>query len=278
MAALRHQNGALSVTPSQLSLFSTEAKSGNEERVPVKFLSLNNLHDNPGAIKKKRRVGRGIGSSKGKTSGRGHKGQNARAGGGTRPTFEGGQTPLFKTLPKRGFRSHKKPLVALNLGRLQDFIDMGRFPGVGDSMDNPITLHHMVKAGMLKPNTTAKHGGAKLLADGKDRLTSEIHLEIGRASSEAIQIVEEKGGSVTTFHFNKKALRQRLKPEKIEYMYREARPPPKYQAYYTNWNKRGYLHPAIQLRKWFLNEGSDFEEKFLKLQGKQGGKEVDNTE
>mmetsp|Transcript_111459 Transcript_111459/g.228216 ORF Transcript_111459/g.228216 Transcript_111459/m.228216 type:complete len:235 (-) Transcript_111459:1057-1761(-) len=97
-----------------------------QEFVPV--LKLNMLQDNPGAVKKKRRIGRGIGSSKGKTSGRGHKGQKARAGGSIPLTFEGGQTRFFKLLPKRGFtnKRHKADMLSLNVGTIQDYIDMGR--------------------------------------------------------------------------------------------------------------------------------------------------------
>ena len=87
-----------------------------------------------------RRVGRGIGSSKGKTCGRGHKGQKARAGGGVSPLFEGGQTKFYKRIPKRGFKNnHAEAMVPLNVGTLQDYIDMGRLtPPSGD--EDPLTM------------------------------------------------------------------------------------------------------------------------------------------
>ena len=66
-------------------------------------MKLNNIHPALGAVQPRMRVGRGTGSGLGKTSGKGHKGQNARSGGGVRPGFEGGQLPLFRRLPKRGF-------------------------------------------------------------------------------------------------------------------------------------------------------------------------------
>ena len=93
---------------------------------PEGVLALNNLRDNPGAKHDKVRVGRGRGSGKGKTGGRGHNGQKSRSGGGPRIGFEGGQTPLRLTLPKRGFVNHKRMTFApLNLHDLQRFIDDG---------------------------------------------------------------------------------------------------------------------------------------------------------
>mmetsp|Transcript_15955 Transcript_15955/g.20849 ORF Transcript_15955/g.20849 Transcript_15955/m.20849 type:complete len:307 (+) Transcript_15955:157-1077(+) len=271
VAAFLRQNDNVGTGPRFMNWFSTRPSEFSlHDRVPVKFLSLNNLHDNPGAIKKYRRVGRGIGSSKGKTSGRGHKGQKSRSGGKVHPLFEGGQTPLHKRLPKRGMGGRKKTLIPFNLGTLQDFIDMGRFPGVGDSLSNPINMRHMVESGALASNTTWKHGGAKLLADGKDRLKSTVHVVIGRASDEALAAVEALGGSVTCVHYNKKALRQILKPpERIKRFYRQARPPSKYQPFYTNWNNRGYLHPAIQMRNWFQGPGKDFEQNFEEIRTSQ---------
>ena len=251
--------------------FSTQAASDDTRRQPITFVKLNNLKDNPGAVKKFRRVGRGIGSSKGKTCGKGHKGQKSRSGFKLpHPLFEGGQTPLHKRLPKRGFKARKKPLLPINLGRIQDYIDMGRLPGAGNSFENPLTMRHMVEAGILADNTTQKHGGAKLLSDGKERFRDPLHIVIGRASREAIRVVEEAGGSVTMVHYNARSLRQVLRrPERVKRFYRQARPPPKYQPFYTNWNNRGYLHPAIQMRKWFLDAGKDFEEKFNNIRKEQ---------
>ena len=94
---------------------------------PEGVMALNNLRDNPHAKYDKVRVGRGNGSGKGKTAGRGHGGQNSRSGGGAPLGFEGGQTPLARTLPKRGFvNKHRMVFTPVNLGRLQDFIDAGR--------------------------------------------------------------------------------------------------------------------------------------------------------
>ena len=238
------------LSPTLQSWFSSSAQATTTK--PVQFLYLNNLHDNPGAVKKKKRVGRGNGSGRGKTCGRGQKGQKARSGSSIPAWFEGGQTPLHKRLPKRGFKSKKKKPIALNLGTVLDHVAMGRLPGVGDSELNPINMWHMIEAGMITPNTTLKRGGIKLLAQGKERIDTPLHLLVGWASKEAIAAVERAGGTVTTFHYNKLALREHVRgPDK--YKHRQARPPPKYQPYYTSMHCRGYLHPGMQLRKWFLD-------------------------
>ena len=85
-------------------------------------MKLHELKSTEGSRKKRNRVGRGMATGNGKTSGRGHKGQNARSGGGTRPGFEGGQLPLFQRLPKRGFTNiHRKEYVIDNLETLNRF-------------------------------------------------------------------------------------------------------------------------------------------------------------
>jgi ribosomal protein L15, bacterial/organelle len=215
-----------------------------EQREVVTFLGLNNLSDNEGAVKTRRRVGRGIGSSKGKTCGRGHKGQKARSGGGVKPFFEGGQTSFIKRVPKRGFKNrHAEPMVPINVGTLQDYIDMGRLI----PSDDPLTIKDLVDAGVTKCSSV-KHG-VKLLAKGKERLKTPIKIEISRASEGAIEAIENVGGEITTVHYNRLALRALLKPEKFEIIPKRARPPPKLMQYYTDYEKRGFLSPEIQLRK-----------------------------
>lgn len=236
-------------------------------REVVNFLTLNNLSDNPGARRYRRRIGRGIGSSKGKTSGRGHKGQKARAGSGVHPTFEGGQTKLYKRLPKRGFTNvHAEEMVPINVGTLQDYIDMGRLPLPADG-DRPLTLKDLVDAGITKASSV-KHG-IKLLGKGQYRLRSPIKIEVSRASDKAIAAIERAGGEITTVHYNRLALRALLKPEKFAgadgvdnededgsgsdsskpVVPRQAKPPPKLMPYYTSYDKRGYLSPLLQLKK-----------------------------
>jgi len=192
----------------------------------------------------KRRIGRGIGSSKGKTSGRGHKGQKSRSGGNIHPTFEGGQTKFYKLIPKRGFNNAKfqEKMNPVNLGTIQDYVDMGRLVV---SPEKVITLKDLVDAGVTG---NIKHG-VKLLAKGSERLKTPIKLNVSRASSSAIDAVEQVGGQVTTVHYNRLALRALLKPEKFNVLPKFARPPPKLMPYYLNWKKnRGYLSPQAQMR------------------------------
>ena len=232
-----------------LSSAAPEMHRDTERRLePVQILRLNNLQDNPGAVKKKRRVGRGIGSSKGKTCGRGHKGQKSRSGSGIPLTFEGGQTPLYKLVPKRGFKNTRHAVIMnpINLGTIQMYITMQRIDPT-----KPITIATMKEAGLFKPNAV-KHG-VKLLATGKETLTHALKIRVNRASAAAIAAVEAAGGSVVSMHYNKLALRTVLRPEKFidRPAPKHARPPPKYQPYYTSYHKRGYLNPAIQMFNWF---------------------------
>lgn len=222
----------------------------NQSREAVKFLFLNNLSDNPGAVKKARRVGRGTGSSKGKTCGRGHKGQKSRSGHGVKPTFEGGQTPFYKTIPKRGFSNKKfaQPMTPLNVGKLQDYIDMGRL-----TPNKVLTMKDFVTAGMFKYNSI-KHG-VKLLGEGK--LRTPVQLEISRASKTAIAAVEQAGGEITTVHYNRLALRALLKPHKFKVLPRRAKPPPKLMPYYTSFEKRGYL--SVELHQKRLMKGKSLQ-------------------
>lgn len=224
---------------------------GNVQEI-VEFLTLNNISDNPGAKRKGRRIGRGIGCSKGKTSGRGHKGQKARAGGGVHPTFEGGQTKFYKRIPKRGFtnKKFKTDMLPLNVGKLQDFIDMGRINLPG-SDDKPLDLKDLVDAGLTK--CSAINDGVKLLSDGRERLRSPIRIHVSRASQGAIEAIESVGGEITTVHYNKLALRALLKPDKFSIIPRFARPPPKLMPYYTSYKNRGYLSQEMQLKKLKLD-------------------------
>lgn len=148
-------------------------------------MQLNELRDNDGARKKRMRVGRGIGSGKGKTSGRGGKGQTARTGVRING-FEGGQTPIHRRLPKRGFKNHTRveyPVV--NLGVLQKAVDDGK-------LDAKVTvdLTALKNAGLLRANQTT----VKLLAKGE--IKTKLSLEVTVASAAAKAAVEKAGGSV----------------------------------------------------------------------------------
>lgn len=223
----------------------------------VRVLRLNDLSDNPGAVKTARRVGRGVGSSKGKTCGRGHKGQKARSGGKVHPTFEGGQTPQYKLFPKRGFNNKRfqAEMYPLNIGTVQNYIDMGRIDA-----SQPITLRTLQEAGIFKANKI-KHG-VKLLGSGK--VKQPIDIQVSRCSTSAVEAVEAQGGTATSVHYNRLALRALLRPQKFEQVPRFSRPPPKWQSYYTRWENRGYLHPAVQMRSW-LGQHSQQESQFEEL-------------
>src|SRR5437763_12469998 len=131
-------------------------------------MKLNEIRDNPGAHYRAKRVGRGIGSGKGKTSGRGGKGQTARSGVAING-FEGGQTPLHRRLPKRGFNNKifQKDYKVVNLGRLQQALDAGKL-----SAEGAIDVKGLVAAGVLR----RPGDGVRLLAKGelKAALTIEV--------------------------------------------------------------------------------------------------------
>ena len=149
-------------------------------------MKLNQIADRPGARKKRMRIGRGIGSGMGKTGGRGGKGQTARAGVSIKG-FEGGQMPLHRRLPKRGFRNtpFALKLNEINLGKVQAAIDAGLIDA-----GQPITVESMVKAGLMR---RAK-AGVKLLGHGEFK--SKAEFSVWRASQSAIAAIEKAGGSV----------------------------------------------------------------------------------
>ncbi|GBD45076.1 50S ribosomal protein L15 [bacterium HR40] len=148
-------------------------------------MRLNELRDRPGARKAPKRVGRGIGSGLGKTAGRGTKGQKARSGGAKR-TFEGGQMPIHRRLPKRGFKNPFKAVYAeLNLDRLQQAIDKGRIDPT-----KPIDGPTLVAAGVVR----RLYDGVRLL--GRGELRQPVTIEVAGASARAIAQVEAAGGRV----------------------------------------------------------------------------------
>ena len=148
-------------------------------------MRLNELSDRPGATKPKKRLGRGIGSGLGKTSGKGQKGQKARAGVAIKG-FEGGQMPLYRRLPKRGFNNiFAKAYNEVNLGKVQSAVDGGRLDG-----KNPITVDALLAAGLIR----RKRDGVRLLGSGE--LKAKLAFEVTGASSSAIKAVEAKGGNV----------------------------------------------------------------------------------
>lgn len=149
-------------------------------------MNLNELRDNPGARYYKKRLGRGIGSGKGKTSGKGVKGQLARSGVAING-FEGGQLPLYRRLPKRGFKNIFRRIYAeLNLKTLSIAVEQGK-------LDASVVINEeaLRKAGLFKGK---KYSGVRLLAKGE--VNQALNLEISGASAAAVQAVEKAGGSV----------------------------------------------------------------------------------
>lgn len=150
-------------------------------------MKLNDLRDNPGSRLKSKRLGRGIGSGKGKTSGKGVKGQKAREGVALNG-FEGGQLPIYRRLPKRGFNNiFRKEYSAVNVGAVQAAIAAGRIDASGD-----VTEDALRAAGLVRGKTA----GVRLLAKGE--ITQPVRFTVSGASAAAVAAVEKAGGSVTT--------------------------------------------------------------------------------
>jgi len=142
-------------------------------------MKLSNLKIVPGSRKKRNRVGRGIGSGNGKTSGRGQKGQKSRSGGSPHPWFEGGQMPLQRRVPKRGFTNiFKKSYELVNLRDLKDL-----------SVDGPLTPDLMKEKGLIQ-----KTGAVKVLADGE--LSGALTIHAHKFSKSAVEKIEKSGGKV----------------------------------------------------------------------------------
>ena len=148
-------------------------------------MRLNELRDNDGSTKNRMRVGRGIGSGKGKTAGRGVKGQKSRSGVAIKG-FEGGQMPLHMRLPKRGFnKPNRKAWAEINLGRIQKAIDAGLI-----NAKKPIDSNVLIAAGLVRRELD----GIRLLAKGE--LKTKVEITVAGASKPAIEAVEKAGGKV----------------------------------------------------------------------------------
>ncbi|MGZ9810933.1 50S ribosomal protein L15 [Pseudoroseicyclus sp. H15] len=148
-------------------------------------MKLHELSDNPGATKKRMRVARGPGSGKGKTAGRGIKGQKSRSGVAIKG-YEGGQMPLYQRLPKRGFnKPNRKEYTVINLGLIQTFIDAGKI-----DVKNEITEDALVASGLVR----RKRDGVRVLAKGE--ITSKVTLSVTGASAGAVEAVKAAGGTL----------------------------------------------------------------------------------
>lgn len=229
--ALRCLLGRLSLTPfSSTSLIVRQPLFYTPIRTIItddpSSVKLNNLRDNPGAVKKGIRLGRGIGTGSGKTAKRGHKGQLARSGRGKpMPGSMGGSKPLYKSMRKFGFKNTRfqRDLKAVNLDQLQHHIN--------NHTINPykkITVKEFYDA-----NCLGRHArdGVKLLARGLENLTTpNLHLEVADCSTAARDAIEKLGGKVDLVYLNKLAMRYTVKPEKFFFKPTFARPPPKLHA------------------------------------------------
>lgn len=143
-------------------------------------MKLHELKPAEGSTHARKRVGRGVGSGNGKTAGKGHKGQNSRSGGGVRPGFEGGQNPLFRRMPKRGFKNiSRKEIVALNVRDLERFEDGAE-----------VTVESLFEIGLIK----AFKDGVKILATGN--LTKALTVKIDKVSPAAAEKIVAAGGKV----------------------------------------------------------------------------------
>lgn len=141
-------------------------------------MKLHELKPSEGSRRERNRVGRGIGSGNGKTSGRGHKGQNSRSGGGVRPGFEGGQNPIFRRLPKRGFTNpNRKEYAIVNLDQLNRFED-----------GTEVTPELLLETGVV----SKLRDGVKVLGEGK--LESKVTVKAHKFSSSAKEAIEAAGG------------------------------------------------------------------------------------
>jgi len=219
------------------SRISRQLRQSEKSRLPLGIqdptnvcLSLNSLHDNPGAKKRNvKRLGRGIGSGKGKTCGRGHKGQKARSGGPKPAGFEGGQTPLWRRMRKFGFKNvFKRDYAELNLSRLKDFILTGRIDPT-----QVITMKVLKDSKCVK---RIKHG-VKLLGRGESTWNLPVNIEVSQVTSTAREVIEKAGGSVKTIYYNRVGLRYLLHPEKFDMPIKMAVAPPKLRGKFDYWGQ-----------------------------------------
>lgn len=160
------------------------------------------MKDNPGARTKKRLLGRGVGSGLGKTSGRGGKGQTARSGVRLKG-FQGGQTPLSRRLPKRGFCNiHAKTFSEINLWQIQEIIDSGKINP--QEIQEVMTAETFEKCGVFKKS----HDGVKVLGNGE--LTACIHIAVHGISASARAVIEKMGGTVTLIKASSRAVIEKM--------------------------------------------------------------------
>lgn len=142
-------------------------------------MNLSNLKPTPGSTHAKKRLGRGVGTGTGKTAGKGHKGQNSRSGGGTRPGFEGGQTPWFKRIPKRGFTNHfRKEYATVNVSDLNKYAE-----------GTVVTKDLLLQDRLIRKELS----GLKVLGNGE--LTVKLTVQADKFTASAVEKIQAVGGS-----------------------------------------------------------------------------------
>ncbi len=160
-------------------------------------MKLNEIRDNSGSTHYKKRLGRGIGSGLGKTSGRGHKGQKAR--GSVAPGFEGGQNPLYRRMPKRGFNNYNaKKYFVINIGSIQSFIDEKRI-----DTSKTLELSYLLEQGIAK----GVYSGLRVLGEGE--LKDKISIKAEHATAKAKEAIEKAGGSVEIIEKRDRSLKKK---------------------------------------------------------------------
>jgi large subunit ribosomal protein L15 len=187
-------------------------------------MKLNNIRDNRSARQAPKRLGRGIGSGLGKTSGRGGKGQTARSGVALNG-FEGGQTPLHRRIPKRGFNNiFRREFQELNLGALQEAIDDGRL-GAAEQ----ITGKSLVAAGVIR----REFDGVRLLGTGKEAFKAKVTIEVAGATKSAVEAIEKAGGKISFINFVRPGVTKDIEAKqarRAKRIAKEAKPAPKAAA------------------------------------------------
>ncbi|KAK0483309.1 ribosomal protein L18e/L15P [Armillaria novae-zelandiae] len=203
--------------------------------VPRARVTLGNIGPASGSLHHQKRVGRGQGSNHGGTAGRGNNGQKSRSGAGIKPGFEGGQTPITRRFPKRGFyNQNTKTWAPVNLERLQFWVDQGR---ITSSPEKPITARELLLSGCIHD----AHDGVKVLGDGAEHFKSKIYITPSRASKTAVQAIEKLGGTVVCKYYTPQSLRDCLKgrTDRIE-----AAPTRRDDIiWYGRYRNRGYIAP-----------------------------------
>lgn len=220
--------------------FKLKAFSGSSLLTSLRNISyLGKLEPFEGAVSQYKRLGRGPASGKGKTSGRGQKGQKAR--GKVPKWYEGGQTPFYKRFPIIGFkRPHRKIYHDINLERIQDFWNTGRIPlNAGETLTIKVMKDCGIISGTLKD-------GAKILANGKEDYNVPLSIEASKASIPAIRAIETLGQKFSAVYHSKLGLKAHVDPDyfylRKGYLPLQARPTHRRDiGYYSNPEKRGYL-------------------------------------